>query len=75
MASKRKLRRRSCEGKIRYKSYEEAVAVATRLTKQLGEYYRVYRCQFCKGTGKRVYHVGRASLHDLKIKEDSSRYS
>lgn len=55
MASKRRLRRRSCEGKVRHCEEQQAAAAAKRLRKVTGN-YRIgwYRCRFCKG-----WHIGR----------------
>ena len=54
MSSKRKLRHRSCESKIRHISIAQALVHAKIVTKALHEHYSWYRCKFCKG-----YHVGR----------------
>lgn len=43
MASKRRLRRKACEGKIRYKTMEDAQKVAKRLK------LNSYRCPHCSG--------------------------
>ena len=50
MASKRKVRRKSCEGKIRYDSIPSAMA-GMKKTSSCG--LNVYKCKFC---GK--FHVG-----------------
>jgi hypothetical protein len=70
MASKRRIRRRSCEGKIRYTVFEEAIRVAVRMSSQLHEEYHVYRCIFCKGLGKRVYHIGRMPVKQKKLRAE-----
>lgn len=55
MSSKRRLRRRSCEGKIRHTSKENARAAIRSMShnKIYGGQWP-YKCQFCKG-----WHVGR----------------
>lgn len=50
MASKRRLRRRGCESKIRHTSHPEAVIHA----RKLGWPWTAYGCKFCNG-----FHVGR----------------
>jgi hypothetical protein len=50
VSSKRRIRRRSCEGKQRHEDETGAVAHC----KSLGWSWRAYRCKFCKG-----WHVGR----------------
>lgn len=62
MSSKRRLRRRSCEGKKYYATVEEAEADARKLRgKFWTSNYRAYGCQFCGG-----YHVGRPSAKAIK---------
>jgi hypothetical protein len=46
MSSKRHIRRKSCEGKVRYATVEEA-------RKRLRGGMNAYRCKFCGG-----YHIG-----------------
>lgn len=54
MASKRRLRRKACEGKRRYDTPEAAQAAKYRLRRQTMETrMNVYRCQFCN-----KYHIG-----------------
>lgn len=53
MASKRRLRRRSCGSKQRHPSIAQAYAHALSLRKKTGEVVRPYRCDFCGG-----FHVG-----------------
>ncbi len=50
MASKRRLRRRACEGKVRHDIESGAAAHKQRL----GFPFVYYKCQFCSG-----WHVGR----------------
>ncbi len=57
MASKRRIRGKSCTGKIRHKTREGAEAHARDLRSK-GERVWVYRCHFCGG-----WHVG----HPTKI--------
>lgn len=57
MASKRHLRRRSCEGKVRHASAAAAQLAAGKLRKTHdGGAWAAYRCQFCG-----AWHVGRQS--------------
>ncbi len=55
MASKRKLRRQSCEGKIRYVSAHDGMGVIASMRRngQIHTPMDVYRCTFCKG-----FHIG-----------------
>lgn len=54
MASKRRLRRRGCEGKRSYVGQADAVKVAGGMCAQLGGYpFRAYKCNFCNH-----WHVG-----------------
>ena len=58
MTSKRHLRRKSREGKVKYLSKEEAqgaIGKNVRLGKVTG-FIMAYRCKFCK-----FYHVGHVS--------------
>lgn len=50
MASKRRIRRKACEGKARHLTAEHAM-IALRKTRQPD--MNVYRCRFCGG-----YHIG-----------------
>lgn len=47
MASKRRIRRKSCEGKVRYDSQSAAQVEANRLWRK-GYQVRPYKCGFCK---------------------------
>jgi hypothetical protein len=53
VASKRAIRRRSCEGKRGYPSLAAALRVATRLATKQDEDLTAYRCGFCQ-----KHHVG-----------------
>lgn len=55
MASKRRLRRRSCERKVRHEDPGAAWAMVKRLHRTKGDQgnLQVYRCPFCGG-----WHVG-----------------
>jgi hypothetical protein len=53
MASKRRIRRKQCTGKIRYATKAEATLAAKRQW-QYKAYYCAYHCLFCNG-----YHIGR----------------
>jgi hypothetical protein len=59
MASKRRLRRRSCKSKVRHIDQTAAVAHA----RHLGFQHRAYKCKFCGG-----WHVGRPNK---KIKQSA----
>ena len=52
MSSKRAIRRRACEGKLRYASAAEAEAARKRARRRRA-LVEGYRCPFCSG-----YHVG-----------------
>jgi len=54
MASKRHIRRRSCESKIKHLDLKAAKHHAWKIGKKTGEKYYPYKCKFCNG-----YHVGR----------------
>jgi hypothetical protein len=54
MASKRHIRRRSCERKVRHNDFEAALAHAKRQRAVHGEVVVPYPCHFCGG-----WHVGR----------------
>lgn len=63
MASKRRIRRNKCEGKVRYATREEAIGAACalrRIEKKTGWQAQAYRCSFCGG-----FHVG----HGGRIEE------
>lgn len=54
MASKRRIRRKSCTGKLRHATPAEGQAHITQLHRRFGySLMDVYRCRFCSG-----YHVG-----------------
>lgn len=55
MASKRCLRRKSCEGKVRHPTKEGAIISLKKLTKSRGHqgYMHAYRCNFCG-----QWHIG-----------------
>ncbi|EAY0359032.1 hypothetical protein B2J38_16715 [Salmonella enterica] len=57
MASKRRLRRKQCSGKIRFASAEDAVRRIQILHRKYGHrgQLQAYHCPFCKG-----WHVGHA---------------
>lgn len=58
MSSKRHLRRRSCERKIRHATRDaarDALRVAVRRWGSTG-FFKIYHCSFCNG-----YHVGHAA--------------
>ncbi len=56
MSSKRATRRRSCEGKTRFSSFNEAARALRALVRKIGNEgwpMHAYRCSFCNG-----YHFG-----------------
>lgn len=55
MASKRRLRRKTCAGKKRYSSQEEAAGKLVQLRRNFSTYGQthVYKCPFCG-----VWHLG-----------------
>jgi len=53
MSSKRNVRRKSCEGKVRHKTQEGAIIAARILWKLKSEYTRAYHCRLCRG-----FHTG-----------------
>ena len=55
MASKRRIRRRSCTSKVRYASELQAIAAAHSHRRTFGVFtMRAYLCKLCNG-----YHLGR----------------
>ncbi len=54
MSSKRHLRRRSCESKVKHEDEVSARKHAHYLTRRNGIQYMPYRCKFCTG-----WHAGR----------------
>ncbi len=52
MSSKRRLRRKMCEGKVRHATRELAM-VAVAYHAKRGQYTTTYLCKFCRG-----WHVG-----------------
>ena len=56
MSSKRHLRRKSCEGKIRHADKGGAVQQINSLWRLSHEHMRPYHCRFCGG-----WHVGHKS--------------
>jgi hypothetical protein len=57
MSSKRRLRRVSCEGKVKHKTMESAFICRKKILQKLPDHppINIYRCQFCH-----QYHIGRA---------------
>ena len=55
MASKRRLRRKSCIGKVRYATQDDAIAALCAFTRKRGwhGFMTPYRCGFCHG-----FHFG-----------------
>lgn len=70
MASKRRVRRRSCEGKRQYASANIATASSRRLTGVGTGNLHAYRCKFC-----RQWHTGhRPYKFDKKMEGVFSKY-
>ena len=59
MASKRRIRRRSCQSKVRHATPDAAQGAIRRLHAQKGYQGRLdaYRCRFCGG-----FHVGHSRV-------------
>ena len=53
MASKRHLRRKACEGKIKFADFKSAHQACISYKHKFGHYMRAYPCRFCSG-----YHIG-----------------
>jgi hypothetical protein len=49
MASKRNVRKKSCDGKVRHLSRESAVTARRHVRKSSGEWLNEYKCKFCNG--------------------------
>jgi hypothetical protein len=56
MASKRALRKKSCEGKIRFATNDNAMKAAVSYMRKFGGWMKPYRCRFCGH-----YHIGHPS--------------
>lgn len=56
MSSKRRLRRKACQGKQRYNKHEQAAFAAHRVRQSTGEHIHAYLCPHCNG-----YHIGHAA--------------
>lgn len=75
MSSKRRFRRRSCEGKQRHDSYKQGKKHLQSLVLSNKAYglLNVYHCKFCKG-----WHVGRVDKRTrqaIKAKREHAWYS
>ncbi len=66
MSSKRRIRRKSCEGKRRHKTHEDAMKELRGCSVKTG--LRIYKCQFCHH-----YHVGHMSARARAGMEASRR--
>jgi hypothetical protein len=60
MASKRRLRRKSCARKLRYKTIETAKTAARIMGARVKKRLWPYRCHFCQ-----AYHVGKPNRKQL----------
>jgi len=61
VASKRKQRRKACDGKKRYDTHEEALSDAIYLQRRDRYPMRAYPCQFCGG-----HHVGHMPRKNIR---------
>ena len=70
MASKRRLRRRSCTSKQRH-TKDEAYGALRSMSKRgrINQVTNVYKCTFCNG-----YHIGRTSQKQQQAKRDSMQW-
>jgi hypothetical protein len=68
MSSKRAIRRKACNGKIQYSSYEDALIVKKRMNSQGETSLRVYVCNFCK-----QYHIGHYSKKEVEYSKYGGR--
>ena len=53
MASKRHVRRKACEGKVKFTDQEKATKAAYSYLKSYGQYMHTYKCKFCSR-----WHIG-----------------
>jgi hypothetical protein len=53
MSSKRQLRRKQCEGKIKYPNLPEAERAARAMSKAVKQGLSAYKCKFCG-----MFHMG-----------------
>jgi hypothetical protein len=58
MASKRRLRRVACEGKVPYETEKDAWTAANSAHRRTGDWIAPYRCQFCHR-----FHIGHPPKH------------
>jgi hypothetical protein len=75
MASKRRLRRQSCKGKVIYLSYELAARAAVLARERTGDDIQPYPCGFCrsaKSARAKVYHIGHRPAQ-ARAAEEASR--
>lgn len=71
MASRRRLRKKSCDGKKKFTDQESAGRAAAYRTRLHGRWITPYRCKFCGG-----YHIGhppRSVRQSLKAKRENQR--
>lgn len=67
MASKRRLRRKGCEGKVRYLTHKDAVfAVGRVIARTKGDKMNIYKCAFCGG----AYHLGHLTRRAQRLRGD-----
>lgn len=72
MASKRRQRRKQCDGKRRYKDQGEAMAglrwVCKNFPNQVGQ-LRSYRCKFCNG-----WHLGHGIVYTFSDRRGTTNH-
>ena len=70
MASKRRLSRKQCRNKRRYKTTDEAkAAIDSMRTAGIYKWQKAYSCKFCKG-----HHIGRPSRKRKKENNKNHYY-
>ncbi len=65
MASKRRIRRKSCGNKRRYMSGKEAQDAAIMLRRRTGDYTEVYKCPWCQH-----YHHGHITAAKKHVRKE-----
>lgn len=68
MASKRRLRRNACTGKVRYTTSLDAQHAAAAAGRRTGAWIVAYGCRFCGG-----HHIGHPPAHVRQAIKDRQR--
>jgi hypothetical protein len=71
MSSKRAIRRKACDGKTRFSSFQQAHQAMRALIRKVGNEGRpmdAYHCNFCNG-----FHFGHVPLRLLNARADARR--